>query len=229
MKILVIEDDRLIASVLRVGLKGARYLVDVAADGCTGLQMALEGQYELILLDVMLPEMDGWTVCRTLRERGNTTPILMLTALDSADHRIDGLELGADDYLPKPFHFPELLARVRHLVRRDQVHRARWIRVADLEIDTTTGRVSRGDRELRLTQKELALLEELATNEGRVLSCHSLGERLQQDGFGTEEGIHSTILTLSRKLDDWHSLRLISAAGSVGYVLRAPEAALAAA
>ena len=157
MRVLLIEDDRDIAEEVQEGLQEARYVVDTAADGLLGLAMAEENTYALILLDVMLPGIDGLEVCRRLRSRKNTTPILMLTARDTPPDRVRGLDLGADDYLPKPFDFPELLARIRALLRRDKIHRTRIIRVADLEIDTGTQRVFRGKREVYLTEREYTL------------------------------------------------------------------------
>lgn len=140
MKILLIEDDGPIASIIRLGLKGARYTVDVAEDGREGLELAQPGGYELIIMDVMLPYVNGWEVCRALRERGDTTPIMMLTALDASEDRVRGLELGADDYLSKPFHFPELLARVHALVRRNQLLRGRSQEGTEFELPGLVGR-----------------------------------------------------------------------------------------
>src|SRR5688572_13138926 len=130
MRILLIEDDEIIAERVQAGLERARFTVDVAFDGETGLQMAREGPYALILLDLMLPGRDGWSVCEALRLRRNPVPILMLTARDAVEDRVKGLETGADDYLPKPFDFNELIARVRALLRRDQLHKARVIQIA---------------------------------------------------------------------------------------------------
>jgi two-component system, OmpR family, copper resistance phosphate regulon response regulator CusR len=221
MKILLVEDDQPLAAIIRLGLKGARYTVDVAADGPTGLRMALENPYGLIILDLMLPGMDGLSICAALRERRNATPILMLTARDAPEDRVRGLDVGADDYLPKPFHFPELLARVHALVRRNQTHKARMIHIADLEIDTTTGRASRAGRQLSLTRREYSLLEMLAADEGRVLSCRSLGERLAEEGGA--DSLQMDLEALREKIDGPHETKLISAVGSVGYVLQAPN------
>jgi DNA-binding response OmpR family regulator len=226
MKILLIEDNQPIAAVIRLGLRGARYSVDVAEDGVTGLEMALSERYSLVILDVMLPGMDGWSVCAALRERRNAIPILMLTARDAPEDRVRGLDLGADDYLPKPFHFPELLARVHALVRRNQVHRERVIRIEDLEIDTTTGRAARAGRDIPLNNREYALLEALAANEGRVLSCRSLGEWLPDEEGEEGAGMLQTdVEALRQKIDDAHDVKLISTVGGVGYLLEGPGAA----
>jgi len=224
MKILLIEDDYPIASLIRLGLKGAHYTVDIAEDGPTGLQMALEGGYALIILDVMLPGQDGWSICGTLRERRNTTPILMLTARDSPEDRVRGLELGADDYLAKPFHFPEFLARVQALLRRNEVQKARVIRVADLEIDTTLGRASRAGRSVPLSRREHVLLEALAAREGEALSLEHLGARLQEHDEETGADLPAEIEALRRKIDGPSDTALISTVDGVGYLLRAPEA-----
>ena len=170
MKILVVEDDPAIARMLRRGLTQAEYQVDLAEDGASGLALAGESLYSLIILDVMLPIKDGWQVCEDLRESGSRVPILMLTARDGVGDRIRGLDLGADDYLPKPFDFGELLARVRALLRRDRVHRTRLIRVGDLVIDTAQHKVTRAGQEIGLSHREYDLLEALASNESRVLS-----------------------------------------------------------
>src|ERR1051326_280579 len=148
MRVLLIEDELGIAEEIKEGLEEERFRVDVASDGTTGLDMATSNNYAVILLDIMLPGISGWEVCKRLRDAKDLTPVLMLTARDAPPDRVRGLDLGADDYLPKPFDFPELVARVRALVRRDRVHRARIIQVADLEIDTGAHRAFRGGVEL---------------------------------------------------------------------------------
>ena len=170
MRLLVIEDDKEIAEMLRLGLESTGNIVDHAADGAQGLAMAQEAVYSVIILDIMLPKVDGWGVCKTLRQRRDSTPILMLTARDGVDDRIRGLDSGADDYLPKPFAYREFLARVRSLARRDQVHKTRIIRVGNLEIDTVQRRVKRGEAEIGLSDREYTLLEALASQEGRVVT-----------------------------------------------------------
>jgi len=223
VKILLIEDDEVIAELIRTGLEEARFEVDVAVDGTAGLRQALQQPYGLIVLDLMLPGRDGWSVCETLRARRNTTPILMLTARDSVSDRVRGLESGADDYLPKPFDFNELLARVRALLRRDKVHKARVIRVADLEIDTTAGRVRRAGQEVRLTPREYALLEALAVNEGRVVTREAILDRVWSDEESYSNTVSVHVTFLRRKIDADHPVKLIHTVHGIGYMLRGPE------
>ncbi len=221
MKILLIEDDEVISELLREGLEGAHYAVDVAMDGSTGLDLALRNDYSLVILDLMLPGRDGWSVCETLRRRRSTVPILMLTARDALDDRVRGLELGADDYLTKPFEFRELLARVRAHLRRERVHRTRVIRIEDLEIDTGARAVSRAGKEIHLTPREYALLEALAANEGRTLTREEIQERVwhDEDSYSNTVSVHIT--SLRKKIDSGFPVRLIHTIHGVGYTLRA--------
>lgn len=223
MRILVVEDDPVIAGLLRKGLEQARFEVEVATDGTRGFQAAREGGFGAIVLDVMLPGMDGWTICRGLRERRVTTPILMLTARDSVDDRVKGLEGGADDYLPKPFDFKELLARVRALLRRDKLHKTRVIRVADLEMDTASRMVTRGGKDIQLTPREFSLLEALILNEGRVLTREMIQDRvwLDEESFSNTVNVH--VANLRKKVDSNQAVKLIHTVHGVGYTLRAPE------
>src|SRR5579884_3876362 len=168
MKVLLIEDEPGIAKAIRRGLEMASFRVETAADGRTGLQMAVTGEYAVVILDLMLPGMDGMRVCEELRERRIRVPILMLTARGAVTDRVRGLEAGADDYLAKPFEFSELIARVQALIRRDRVHKSRVIRICDLEIDTGKRRVARGGAEIALTPREYQLLEALAAHEGEI-------------------------------------------------------------
>lgn len=224
MRILLVEDEEAIAEVVRKGLERARYTVDVAHDGEEGLRFASEQSYSLILLDLMLPKRDGWSVCQTLRARRDTTPILMLTARDAVPDRVKGLEMGADDYLPKPFDFQELLARVRAQIRRDTVHRAGVLHVRDVEIDTNARRVLRGGTEVALTPREYSLLEALATNEGRVLTRDHILERVWLDEGATGSNtVDVYINLLRRKIDAGADHRLIQTVHGVGYVLRRPD------
>jgi two-component system copper resistance phosphate regulon response regulator CusR len=222
MRILLIEDEAPIAAVIKKGLEEARFSVDVAYDGATGLEKALEEPYALIILDLMLPRRDGWSVCDTLRARRRTTPILMLTARDAVEDRVRGLESGADDYLPKPFDFAELLARVRALLRRDRIHKARLIRVADLEIDTAAMTVKRAGREIPLTSREYALLEALAANEGRVLTRELIQETVWMDYESYSNTVDVHVRMLRKKIDAEHPVKLIHTAHGLGYMLRGP-------
>lgn len=223
MRLLLIEDDSAIAAIVRRSLESARYEVDWAADGEQGLRMAQERDYGLVLLDLMLPKLDGWTVCERLRARRNPVPILMLTARDAVPDRVRGLEVGADDYLPKPFDFTELLARVKALLRRDRLHKSRVIRVADLEIDTGAGTVRRGGQDIHLTRREYSLLEALAANEGRVLTREVIQDRVWMDEESYSNTVDVHIGLLRKKVDQGHAVKLIHTVHGVGYTLRAPS------
>jgi two-component system copper resistance phosphate regulon response regulator CusR len=221
--VLVIEDDDVIRDLIREGLEEARFRVDTAEDGDEGLRMALAGGYDVVLLDLMLPRRDGWEICETLRRRRDTTPILMLTARDAVEDRVRGLEQGADDYLPKPFDFTELLARVRALLRRDKIHKAGVIRVADLEIDTLAARVRRGGVEIHLTPREYSLLEALARNEGRVLTREMIQDRVWMDDESYSNTVNVHITFLRRKIDAAHPVKLIQTVHGMGYMLLGPD------
>lgn len=223
MRLLLVEDEAAIASRTRESLEEARYTVDWARDGVEALALAREREYAAIILDLMLPGVDGWEVCETLRRRRDTTPILMLTARSALEDRIRGFEIGADDYLPKPFALPELRVRVRALIRRAAVHRTRLIRIDDLEIDTEARRVNRSGREIPLTPREYTLLEALARNEGRVLSRETIQERVWDDDESYSNTTAVRIRQLRQKVDDGHAVRLIHTVYGQGYVLRAPE------
>ncbi len=226
MKILVVEDEAGIARLIRRGLEDAGYGIDLASDGARGLEMAEENHYGLLLLDLMLPGVDGWGVCEQLRRQKNRVPILMLTARDAVADRVRGLDLGADDYLPKPFEFPELLARVRALLRRDKVHRTRLIRVADLEIDTAQRRITRAGVEIGLSHREYGLLEALAAHEGQVLTREVILERIWMDDDSYSNTVDVYINMLRRKIDAGHPQKLIQTVRGLGYTLRAPEPSL---
>lgn len=223
MRILVVEDDPVIAGLLRKGLEQAHFEVEVAGDGQKGLAAAREADVGLIILDVMLPGMDGWAVCRGLRERRVITPILMLTARDSIDDRVKGLEGGADDYLTKPFDFKELLARVRALLRRDKIHKTRIIRVADLEMDTAARTVTRAGQDIQLTPREFSLLEALILNEGRVLTREMIQDRVWLDDESFSNTVNVHVAHLRKKVDAAHPVKLIHTVHGVGYTLRDPE------
>jgi DNA-binding response OmpR family regulator len=219
----MVEDEAPIAAVVRRGLERAGYQVELAADGLAGWELAKDGGYALILLDLMLPGLDGLELCRRLRARRDRTPILMLTARDAVPERVKGLEAGADDYLPKPFAFEELLARVRALLRREGVNKSSVIQIRDLEIDTATRRVLRGSEELSLTPREYSLLEALAKNEGRALTREVILDRVWGDEGRTGSNTVDVYITmLRRKLDVDASVKLIHTVHGVGYVLRRP-------
>ena len=224
MKALVVEDDPGISSVVKRGLEGAGWTVETEANGAKGFERAAVGDHQLCILDVMLPGMDGFRICEQLRARRYKTPILMLTAKDTVQDKVKGLDIGADDYLPKPFDFEELLARVRALVRRERVHRSRVIKVADLEIDTAQHKVSRAGVEIGLSRREYDLLEALAGREGRVLTREIVQESVWMSEQTYSNNVDAYIKMLRKKIDNDHEVKLIHTIRGVGYVLRGPEA-----
>jgi len=223
MKLLLIEDDAAIATMIRRGLTEAGYTVDAETNGSQGLQTALENTYNLIILDVMLPGQNGFEVCAELRSHRVQTPILMLTARDTVEDKVRGLDTGADDYLPKPFDFQELMARVRALLRRDKVHKVRMITVGDLVIDTAQHKVTRAGTEIRLSHREYDLLEALAANENRVLSREAIQERIWMNEESYTNTVDVYIGMLRKKIDASSSVKLIHTVHGVGYTLRLPE------
>ncbi len=223
MRILVVDDEVAIADVIKQGLEEAGYRVDVAYDGLNGLKMAQEREYSALVLDIMLPGCDGWTLCQRLREARNVVPVLMLTARDGVKDRVKGLDIGADDYLPKPFDFDELIARVRALLRRDRVHKTKRIRIADLEIDTGLRRVRRGGQTISLTPREYSLLEALASHEGQALTREAIQERVWMDEESYSNTVDAYIKMLRKKLDAGFEPKLIHTVHGVGYTLRRPE------
>ncbi len=224
MRILLVEDDSRIVGFIAKGLRENSYAVDVAADGEDALYQASINDYDVIVLDVMLPRKDGFAVCRELRESGSEIPILMLTARDAIDDRVSGLDLGADDYLVKPFDFNELLARLRALLRRKGEIRPPKIVVADLEIDTTARKVSRGGRVISLTTKEYALLEFLAREQSKVVGRAEIAEHVWDENFDAFSNlIEVYIRRLRAKIDDGFSPRLIHTKRGAGYILDAEQ------
>ena len=223
MKILLVEDEVGIATMIRRGLEGANHTVEVAHNGQIGLQMAEEETYHLVILDVMLPGRDGWSVCETLRAQRNRVPILMLTARDSVRDKVRGLDAGADDYLPKPFDFQELLARVRALLRRDKIHRTSLIKIADLQIDTLQRRVTRGGNEIKLSHREYDLLEALAAHEGQVLTREAIQERVWMNEEAYSNTVNVYIGMLRKKVDADYKIKLIQTVHGTGYTLRVPD------
>jgi DNA-binding response OmpR family regulator len=220
MRILLVEDDAVIASSLSKGLREKAYAVDVATDGDAALSQAAINPYDAIVLDVMLPKRDGFAVCRELRHRGLTTPVLMLTARDAVRDRITGLDTGADDYLTKPFEFGELLARLRALLRRGPALAPAVLRVGDLELDTHAQRATRAGRDVALTTREYALLEFLARNAGRVVGRAEISDHVWDDNYDPVSNlIESYINRLRKKLDAPGLPPLIHTRRGAGYVL----------
>jgi two-component system, OmpR family, copper resistance phosphate regulon response regulator CusR len=222
MRILVVEDEPAAAAVLARGLREHAYAVDVVADGPAALEALATADHDLLLLDVMLPGMTGLEVCRRARAGGFTLPILMLTARGGPDERVGGLDAGADDYLPKPYHFPELLARVRALLRRRPLLAPSRLAVADLAVDTRARRVERAGLPISLTAKEYALLEYLASRQGEIVGRADIAEHVWDDSFDPMSNlIEVYIQRLRRKLDDGHQQKLIHTRRGAGYVLEA--------
>lgn len=218
---LLVEDDRVIGDEIEVFLARQDISADRAADGVQALEMASSQGYSLIILDVMLPKLDGWQVCERLRQRKDRTPILMLTARDSVDDRVKGLEGGADDYLAKPFDTRELLARIRALARRDKMHKTGKIEIADLTVDTNAHTVFRGGKEIHLTPREFSLLEALARNEGRTLTREVILESVWSNEESLDNTVNFHISSLRKKIDADHDRKLIHTVHGFGYVLRA--------
>jgi two-component system copper resistance phosphate regulon response regulator CusR len=220
MRILVVEDEPEAAAVLARGLREHAYAVDVAADGPTALEQAGISDYDLILLDILLPGLNGLEVCRRLRADGVASPILVLTARGEPDQRVEGLDVGADDYLAKPYHFPELLARIRALLRRGPALGSSVLTVDDLHIDTRGRRVDRGGRHVPLTTKEYALLDYLVRRQGEVVGRADIAEHVWDDSFDPLSNlIEVYIQRLRRKVDDGHAVKLIHTRRGAGYVL----------
>jgi two-component system copper resistance phosphate regulon response regulator CusR len=221
MKLLLIEDDAKTVRFLKKGLTDEGYVVDVTGDGESGLTLALSGEHDLIILDVMLPLIDGWSILSRLRQRHFTTPILMLTAREAVEYRVKGLSLGADDYLVKPFAFAELVARVRSLLRRSTVLRPGPIAFGDLLIDVPRHRVMRGKRKIELSTKELLLLELLVRHQGEVLTRTYIAEQVWDMNFDSDSNVVDvTVGRLRSKIDDKFSTKLIHTIRGRGYVLR---------
>jgi DNA-binding response OmpR family regulator len=222
MRILVVEDDEQLAAIVARGLRKHAYAVDVAHDGEEGLFVAQTNDYDLIVLDVMLPLRGGFEVCRRLRDDGCHVPVLMLTARDAVTDRVTGLETGADDYLTKPFAFDELLARVRALLRRHRSYRSPVLTVGDLSLDSASRRATRGERPIALTSKEYALLEFLLQNAGRVVGRAELAEHVWDNTYDAFSNIIDVyIRRLRQKIDEGEPVRLIRTRRGAGYVVTA--------
>lgn len=224
MRILVIEDEAKTAKFLKKGLGEAGFVVDVATDGADGLELAKALQFDLIILDIMLPSMDGWQVLKELRQAGKDTQVLFLTARDAVHERVRGFELGADDYLVKPFAFSELLARVRSRLRRNQARPQDVVKMADLEIDLLRHRAMRGGQRLELTTKEFLLLSILVRRAGEVLSRTVIAEAVWDMNFDSDTNVVDvSVRRLRSKVDDPFDLKLIHTVRGSGYVMEAEQ------
>jgi DNA-binding response OmpR family regulator len=222
MKILVIEDDRTVGQYVQRGLEEARYQADLVADGTEGLRLASNGHYDLLVLDLRLPGLTGIDILRTLRDRGNMVPVLVLTAQDTVDFKVQALRIGADDYVTKPFAFEELLARVEALGRRPKTIAPPVLKVADLELDTGAREVRRGTKVLDLTPKEYAVLEYLMRHTGRVMSRTLITEYAWDYHFDPGTNIVDVVITrLRKKVDQGFSPKLLHTVRGVGYTLKA--------
>ncbi|HEY5514531.1 MAG TPA: response regulator transcription factor [Geomonas sp.] len=221
MRILVVEDEKKVASFIKRGLEEEQYEVTTAADGEEGLKLALEKAFDLIVLDWMLPKKDGLSVLKELREKKNVTPILMLTAKDSVEDIVAGLDSGSDDYLTKPFAFAELLARVRALMRRSELDRGAEIRFGDLRLDPVTHKVWRKDKEIDLTAKEYGLLEYFMRNPHQVLTRTMIAEHVWDYTFDSFTNIIDVYVNyLRKKIDREADRKLIHTVRGVGYILK---------
>jgi len=220
MRILVVEDEPVAAAVLARGLREHAYAVDVASDADAALQQVGANDYDLLILDVLLPGRNGLELCRQIRTEGNAAPVLMLTARGGLDERIEGLDAGADDYLPKPYHFQELLARVRALLRRAPALASVVLTVDDLTIDTRARRVQRAGRTLQLTTKEYTLLEYLVRRQGDIVGRADIAEHVWDDSFDPMSNlIEVYIQRLRRKLDHDFPVKLIQTRRGAGYTI----------
>lgn len=223
MRILVVEDEIKTADYLRKGLSESGYLVEVALNGLDGQHLIQESEFDLIILDVMLPGIDGWQLLQIVRRKAQT-PVLFLTARDAVEDRVKGLELGADDYLVKPFSYAELLARVRTLLRRGPPREVEQFKVADLELDLLRRRVTRQGERLTLTNKEFALLHLLLSREGEVLSRTQIASQVWQMNFDSDTNVVDVaIRRLRAKVDDPYQPKLIHTVRGMGYLLEAPQ------
>lgn len=228
MKILIVEDEPKTGDYLRQGLREAGFGVELASDGLAGLQLAQQQDFDLLILDVMLPGLNGWQLLQRLREQGHQVPVLFLSARDQVEDRVKGLELGADDYLVKPFSFAELLARVRTILRRGRSGvEATALQVADLELDLLRRRVSRAGKRIELTVKEFALLELLMRRHGEVLPRSLIASQVWDMNFDSDTNVIEVAMRrLRAKVDEGFEPRLIQTVRGMGYVLEIPEPTL---
>lgn len=223
MKILIVEDEQKTGDYLKQGLSEAGFVVDLVRDGLDGVHQALTNDYELVVLDVMLPKLNGWQVLQRIRQGGKHMPVLFLTARDQIEDRVKGLELGADDYLVKPFAFSELLARVRTLLRRGKVKEQELLQVADLELDILRRRVTRAGKRIDLTAKEFTLLELLIRRQGEVLPRSLIASQVWDMNFDSDTNVIEVAMRrLRAKIDDDFEPKLIQTIRGMGYVLEMP-------
>jgi len=221
MKILVVEDEKKVASFLKKGLEQDYYTVDVAFDGKSGLDLALVEDYDLLILDIMLPVIDGITLLKEIRKMKIETPVLMLTAKGNVEDKVEGLDSGADDYLPKPFAFEELLARVRALIRRKDKIKELVLSANDLKLDTQTHKVSRGDSEIILTPKEYSILEYLMRNKNHVISRIKLTEHVYEYQFDPDTNVIDVYINkLRNKIDKNSDRPLLQTIRGIGYMIK---------
>jgi DNA-binding response OmpR family regulator len=221
MRILVIEDEEKVSALVKRGLMAERYAVDVTADGIEGLEFTDAYPYDLIILDLMLPRLPGAEVLQRIRRRNDLVPVLVLTARDSIDDKVKLFELGADDYLTKPFAFAELQVRVKALLRRGPVNRSSTLRIEDLELDRLTQQVKRGGKRVELTGKEYSLLEYLMQNADRVLSRNMIIEHVWDQSFdGITNIVDVYVRHLRAKVDDGHTIKMIRTVRGTGYMIR---------
>jgi two-component system copper resistance phosphate regulon response regulator CusR len=225
VKILIVEDEPKTGDYLQQGLREAAFTVELAINGVDGLHLATHGDHDLLILDVMLPGMNGWQLLRSLREQGRQVPVIFLTARDQIEDRVKGLELGADDYLVKPFSFAELLARVRTILRRGRTGiEPTTLQLADLELDLLRRRVTRAGARVDLTAKEFGLLELLMRRHGEVLPRSLIASQVWDMNFDSDSNVIEVAMRrLRAKVDDGHETKLIQTVRGMGYVLEAPE------
>jgi DNA-binding response OmpR family regulator len=227
MRVLIIEDDRKLADFIARGLRAERFAVDLASDGAEGLKHLQTYEYDLLILDLMLPEINGSEVLRRMRLSHPSMPVLVLTARDATEEKVRHFEAGADDYLTKPFDFAELLVRIKALLRRTPAPRADVIRIADLEVNRLTQQVRRAGQRIELTSKEYGVLEYLLSSPGRVFSRTMILEHVWDQSFeGVTNIVDVYVRYLRRKLDDPYPVKLIQTVRGVGYCIREPEQAL---
>ncbi len=221
MKILVIEDEKKVARFLKLGLEAENHRVEIAYDGESGEKLGLSKEYDVIVLDIMLPKKNGIEVLKSVRASGNTTPVLILTAKGSLEEKVEGLDEGADDYLVKPFAFAEFIARVRSLGRRSVVEKSMTLKVADLELDTLTRKAKRSGKEIELTNREYALLEYFVRNANRVLTRTVISEHIWEYNFDTGTNIVEVYVNkLRNKIDSGFDKKLIRTVRGAGYMMK---------